>query len=191
MTKYLFDPGYGQHLVSLVFSLEDMYADINKFKNLGQKKFQFKQYYPSILKLVEQNTDFYLGCLLWAVYLKNQPESEIEGNYCLGKEYKEETSLIELLFLMSFYKTFSRDTKYYMNQDFTYPDDAMHILEVYKEFAVMNEGFIKVEKTTDLLLPNCLKTPSKEELDKIKTTIDKVIQTGDFNELYEIRGLIL
>ena len=40
MTKYLFDPGYGQHLVSLIFSLEDMYGDIQKFRNLGQKKVQ-------------------------------------------------------------------------------------------------------------------------------------------------------
>ena len=44
MTEYLFDPGYGRHLVSLIFSLEDMYGDINKFKNLNQKKFYFRQY---------------------------------------------------------------------------------------------------------------------------------------------------
>ena len=61
MAEYLFDPGYGQHLVSLIFSLEDMYADINKFKNLGQKKFQFKQYYSSIVKLLNHNIAFYLG----------------------------------------------------------------------------------------------------------------------------------
>ena len=61
MTEYLFDPGYGRHLVSLVFSLEDMYADINKFKNLNQKKFYFKQYYPGMLKLLKQNTAFYFG----------------------------------------------------------------------------------------------------------------------------------
>ena len=31
MSEYLFDPGYGRHLVSLIFSLEDMYGTINKF----------------------------------------------------------------------------------------------------------------------------------------------------------------
>ena len=139
MSEYLFDPGYGRHLVSLIFSLEDMYGTINKFKNLGQKKFQFKQYYPSILKLLKQNTAFYLGCMLWAVYLKSLTEGDIIDNYCLGKEYNEESSLIELLFLIKFTKTFSKDTKYYMNTDFSYPEEDAKILEVYKEFAILNE----------------------------------------------------
>ena len=150
MSEYLFDPGYGRHLVSLIFSLEDMYGTINKFKNLGQKKFQFKQYYPSILKLLKQNTAFYLGCMLWAVYLKSLTEGDIIDNYCLGKEYNEESSLIELLFLIKFTKTFSKDTKYYMNTDFSYPEEDAKMLEVYKEFAILNEGFVNTKKNTDL-----------------------------------------
>lgn len=191
MAEYLFDPGYGRHLVSLVFSLEDMYNDINKFKNLNQKKFYFKQYYPGMLKLLKQNTEFYLGCLLWAVYLKSLPEGEIVGNHCLGKEYDEDSSLVELLFLMNFMLTFSKDTKYFLGQDFKYSEEDMKMLEVYREFARMNEGFVKTEKNTDLMLPKSLKTPSKEDLTKIKDTIDKVTSTGDFNLLNELRGLIL
>lgn len=191
MTEYAFDPGYGRHLVSLIFSLEDMYSDINKFKNLNQKKFYFKQYYPGMIKLLKQNTAFYLGCLLWAVYLKAQPEGEIVGNHCLGNEYNEDTSLVELLFLMKFMRTFSKDTKYFMNQDFKYSEDDMAMLEVYKEFAVMNEGFVKTEKNTDLLLPKEVKTPSKEGLEKIKSTIDEVTSNGDFDKLNELKGLIL
>lgn len=191
MAEYLFDPGYGRHLVSLVFSLEDMYADINKFKNLNQKKFYFKQYYPGMLKLLKQNTAFYLGCLLWAVYLKAQPEGDIIGNHCLGKEYNENSSLVELLFLMSFMKTLSKDTKYFLNQDFKYSEEDMEMLEVYKEFAQINEGFVKVEKNTDLKLPECVKTPSKEDIEKIKRTIDTVVTTGEFDSLMELRGLIL
>lgn len=191
MTEYAFDPGYGKHLVSLVFSLEDMYADINKFKNLGQKKFYFKQYYPGMLKLLKQNTAFYMGCLLWAVYLKSQPEGDIIGNHCLGKEYDENSSLVELLFLMSFMRTFSKDTKYFMNIEFKYSEDDMKMLEVYKEFAQMNEGFVKVSKNTDLKLPECVKTPSKEDLDTIKTVIDEVTTSGNFDKLMELRGLIL
>ena len=191
MAEYLFDPGYSRHLVSLVFSLEDMYADINKFKNLNQKKFYFKQYYPSMIKLLKQNTAFYMGCLLWAVYLKSLPEGDITGNHCLGKEYDEEKSLVELLFLMSFMRTFSKDTKYFMNQDFKYSQEDMEMLEVYKEFAQMNEGFVKVQKNTELKLPKQIKTPSKEEINTIKSTIDTVVTTGDFDKLMELRGLIL
>lgn len=191
MTNYAFDPGYGKHLVSLVFSLEDMYADINKFKNLKQKQFYFKQYYPGMLKLLKQNTEFYLGCLLWAVYLKNQPEGDITGNHCLGKEYNEESSLVELIFLMKFMATFNKDTKYFMNQEFKYSEDDMAMLEVYKEFAVMNEGFVKTEKNTDLKLPKELKTPTEDELKIIKKTIDDVVQTGDFDKLNSLKGYIL
>lgn len=191
MTEYAFDPGYSRHLVSLVFSLEDMYSDINKFKNLNQKKFYFKQYYPGMIKLLNQNTSFYLGCLLWAVYLKSLPEGDIVGNHCLGKEYDEDKSLVELLFLMQFMRTFSKDTKYFMNQDFKYSEEDMEMLEVYKEFAIMNEGFVKTEKNTDLLLPKEVKTPTKDELNTIKTTIDEVVSGGDFSKLNGLRGLIL
>ncbi|MCR5266102.1 MAG: hypothetical protein K6E29_05855 [Cyanobacteria bacterium RUI128] len=191
MAEYLFDPGYGRHLVSLVFSLEDMYADINKFKNLGQKKFYFKQYYPGMIKLLKQNTAFYMGCLLWAVYLKSLPEGKITGNHCLGKEYDENSSLVELLFLMSFMRTLSKDTKYYLGQDYKYSEDDMAMLEVYKEFARMNEGFVKVEKNTDLKLPKEVKTPSKADLEKIKATINEAVSTGEFDALMDLRGLIL
>lgn len=191
MAEYLFDPGYGRHLVSLVFSLEDMYADINKFKNLNQKRFYFKQYYPGMIKLLKQNTEFYLGCLLWAVYLKSLPEGEISGNHCLGKEYHEESSLVELLFLMKFMTTFSKDTKYFMNQNFEYSKEDMAMLEVYKEFAQMNKGFVETKKNTDLQLPDVLKTPSAEELKTIKSTIDEVVSTGDFDKLNKLKGYIL
>ena len=191
MTEYLFDPGYSQHLVSLVFSLEDMYGDINKFKNLGQKKFRFKQYYPGMLKLLRQNTGFYLGCLLWATYLANQEDSDITNNYCLGKEYDEHQSLIELDFLIKFSQTFSKDTKYYMGIDFKFPEEDASMLGTYRAFAVMNEGFVNIKKTSDLKLPENIKKPSKEDLETIKTTIDKVVTTGDFDLLFDIRGLIL
>lgn len=191
MTKYLFDPGYSQHLVSLIFSLEDMYGDINKFKNLGQKKFRFKQYYSGILKLIKQNTAFYLGCLLWAVYISNNEEGDITDNYCLGKKYNEQQSLIELDFLIKFSQNFSKDTKYYMGTDYKFPEEDAEMLGTYRAFAVMNEGFVNIKKNTDLKLPNNIKIPSQEDLQTIKTTIDKVVSTGNFDLLYEVRGLIL
>ena len=55
----------------------------------------------------------------------------------------------------------------------------------------MNEGFVKTEKNTDLKLPSSIKTPDKNSLESIKTTIDKVVSTGNFDLLNELRGLIL
>ena len=132
-----------------------------------------------------------MGCLLWAVYLKSQPEGEVINNHCFGKEYNEDSSLVELLFLMKFMRTFSKDTKYYMGQDFKYSESDMEMLEIYKEFAQMNEGFVKTEKNTDLKLPSSVKTPSKAELETIKSTIDEVVKTGDFDKLMDLRGLVI
>ncbi|MCD8377398.1 MAG: hypothetical protein LUB59_01270 [Candidatus Gastranaerophilales bacterium] len=191
MTEYLFDPGYGRHLNSLIYTLEDIYETIGKFKNLSQRKFKFKQYFPAILELLDQNTTFYLGCLLWAVYLKSQPEGDIINNHCLGNVFDEQTSLIELLFLMKFSQTFSKDTKYYLNEDFVYPEEYSGILEIYKEFAILNDGFVNTKKNTDITIPDKLKTPPPEDLETIKRTIDETVSTGDFDKLLKIRGLIL
>lgn len=191
MTEYAFDPGYGRHLVSLVFSLEDIYSDINRYKNLKQKQFCFRQYYSGIIKLLNQNIEFYLGCLLWAVYLKSQPEGDIVGNHCLGKEYDEEKSLVELLFLIKFLLTFNKDTKYYMNQEFKYSQEDLEMLNIYKEFAELNEGFVHTEKNTDLKLPPAVKTPTESELKQIKETIDTVVTTGEFSRLTKLRGYII
>ena len=65
------------------------------------------------------------------------------------------------------------------------------MLEIYKKFAQMNEGFVNVQKNTDLKLPKEVKSPNKEEINIIKETIDKVVSTGDFNLLYDLRGYIL
>ena len=37
-----FDPGYAKHITSFINNIEYIYSEINKFKNLGQKKFKFK-----------------------------------------------------------------------------------------------------------------------------------------------------
>ena len=92
---------------------------------------------------------------------------------------------------MKFMRTFSKDTKYYMGQDFKYSESDMEMLEIYKEFAQMNEGFVKTEKNTDLKLPSSVKTPSKNELNTIKSTIDEVVLTGNFDKLMDIKGLVI
>ena len=115
-----FDPGYGQYLTSFINTIEYMYGEINKFKNLGQKKFKFKTFYPQILALIEQNTAFYLGCMLWAIYVKSQNNATLTGNHCLGQEYNEELELMEINYMVEFINHFDKDTKYYLNKTFDY-----------------------------------------------------------------------
>ena len=38
-----FDPGWGKHVLVYSGTVEYLYRDINKFKNMGQRSFKFKQ----------------------------------------------------------------------------------------------------------------------------------------------------
>lgn len=187
-----FDPGYGQYLTSFINNLEYMYAEVGKFKNLGQKKFKFKTFYPQILTLIEQNTAFYLGCMLWASYVNAQKGAELTGNHCLGQEYNEELELMEVNFMIAFINNFNKDTKYYLNLGYEFPKEKMEILEIYTEFAKLNRGFVDSKTSDDIKLPAKLK---KVDADGIKTIYDtimnEVIPTGDFEKLYTLKDLIL
>lgn len=187
-----FDPGYGQYLTSFINNIEYIYGEVNKFKNLGQKKFKFKTFYPQILALIEQNTAFYLGCMLWATYVKSQKGATLTGNHCLGQEYNEEMELMEINYMVEFINHFNKDTKYYLNLGFEFPRDKMEILETYKEFAKLNEGFVNSKTADDIKIPSSLKTPTDNEIKTIYNTIQKeVISSGDFEKLYTLKNLIL
>ena len=193
MTKTIpFDPGYGQHLNSFIINVENMYTEINKFKNLGQKKFKFKVFHPQITALLEKNTAFYLGCLLWATYVVSNKGLELIGNHCYGNEYNEEFELQEINYMAEFVKFYGKDTKYYLNTNFEYSTESQQILDIYKEFAKMNEGFVKSKNSDDIKMPKSLKTPDEKGIAKIFETITKeVIPTGDFSKLYKLKSLIM
>lgn len=187
-----FDPGYAPYLTSFISNIEYMYADINKFKNLGQKRFKFKTYYPQILALIEQNVAFYLGCLLWATYVSSQKGCEITGNNCLGLEYKEEIELEEINYISEFVKYLGKDTTYYLNMNYEFPKEKQDILEIYKEFAKLNEGFVESKTSDDIKLPAQLNTPNEDGIKQIYETITKeVVTTGNFEKLYTLKDIIL
>ncbi len=187
-----FDPGYGQHLNSFIFNVENMYSEINKFKNLGQKKFKFKVFHPQVVAMIEKNTAFYLGCMLWATYVVSNKSAELTGNHCFGNEYVENDELAEINYMNEFIKCYNKDTKYYLNVEFAYSQESQEILDIYKEFAKMNEGFVNSKTSDDIKLPSQLKTPDEAGIKKIYETITKeVVTTGDFNKLYELKDLII
>lgn len=187
-----FDPGYGKNITSFINNIEFMYSEINKFKNLGQKRFKFKTYYPQIIALIEQNVAFYLGCLLWATYVVSQKGCELTGNNCFGLEYTEEVELEEVNYIVEFIKHFNKDTKYYLNVFFEYTEDKMKILEVYKEFAKLNEGFVNSKTADDIKLPKQLKTPVEKDIKTIFETItNEVVKNGNFEKLYTLKDYIL
>ena len=183
-----FDPGFGPYILAFRGTVEYLYADINRFRNLSQKKLKFMQYYKKILEIFNNNLGFYVGCLMWAAYIKTQPEQQILSNHCLGQEYNEEVNISETQFMLSFTELFVKDMKYYLGQNYTFDENIIKLLKVYEEFLVMNKGFIKSEKNTDINLPSSVKTEKAEEF---KSHIEEVLKTQDLSKLLSYLPTIL
>ena len=70
--------------------------------------------------------------------------------------------------------------KYFMSEDFAFDTKILKILEAYREFLILNKGFIESEKNTDILLPKSVNTDKAETY---KETIEEVLKTGKLDEL--------
>ena len=178
MTKTLngleFDPGFGPYILAFRGAVEYLYIDINKFKNLSQKKMKFRQYYKKILEIFNNNLGFYVGCLMWAAYIKTQPKQEILSNHCYGQEYNEQENLSDTQFMINFTNLFPKDTKYFLSENFQFEENIIKLLHVYEEFLILNKGFVNSKYNTDIILPESVKT---ENAESYKSSIEKVLET--------------
>ena len=183
-----FDPGFGPFILAFRGTVEYLYMDINRFKNLSQKKMKFRQYYKRFLEMFYNNIGFYVGCLMWAAYIKTQPEQEILNNPCLGGEYNDEENTADTDFMIKFLELFPKDMKYFLDIDYKINEDDMKILKLYREFLVLNKGFVNSKTNVDIVLPDGIKT---ENAENFKNIIDEVIKSEDLSKLVEYRNLIL
>ena len=131
MSGLEFDPGFAPYILAFRGTVEYLYMDINRFKNLSQKKMKFKQYYKKMLDMFNNNLGFYVGCLMWAAYIKTQPEQEILNNNCLGQEYNEEENISDTEFMIKFLELLPKDVKYFLGQNYEINQSDMKILELY------------------------------------------------------------
>lgn len=183
-----FDPGFAPYIMAFSGSLEVIYYEINKFKNFSQKKMKFMQYHKKILEIFNNNLGFYVGCLMWAGYLKTQPEQNILSNPCLGTEYNEDDNIREVVFMQEFIELFKKDMKYFLGQDFKFEPQVMKLLETYKEFLTLNKGFVETKLTSDVVLPSNLKIKGANSF---KQKIDTVLDTKDLSKLLEYLPTII
>lgn len=187
---YLFDPGYAQHTTILSINMEYIYLNLSQYKNLGQKKMQFKMVYPKILKMMDNNAGFCLGSLLWAAYLKSQGNVKIEGNPCLGGTYDEAETVEEADYSIEYYERLKKDAKYYLGLDYEINSLHVKILELYKEFLILNMGFVSTRTSEDIQLPTQIDIPSSQDAQKIYDKIQEVIESGKLLDLVDVFGLI-
>ena len=117
-----FDPGFAPYILAFQGTVEYLYSDINRFKNFSQKKMKFMQYYKKVLQILDNNLGFYVGCLMWAAYIKTQPQQEILSNHCYGKEYHDEIRDAEVSFMLQFVELFPKDMKYFLAQDYSFDE---------------------------------------------------------------------
>jgi len=183
-----FDPGFAPYILAFQGSVEYLYNDINRFKNFSQKKMKFMQYYKKILEVFNNNLGFYVGCLMWAAYIKTQPKQKILSNHCFGHEYDEKANVAETEFMIQFLELFPKDMKYFLGQNFVFDTNIFKLLETYKEFLIINEGFVKSEYNSDIQLPEQIKT---ENAEAYKTQIEKVLETKDLSKLLKYLSTII
>ncbi len=184
-----FDPGFIQHMSAFVPNIEYVYNSLTQCSNFNQKKMQFKMFYPKIQSLLKNYIGFYLGCMLWAIYIKQFDDAKILNNLCFGGEYDEKESLSEVDFVIEYTEQLEKDAKYYAGQNFELDETSQRILTTYREFLKLNEGFVKTQTTNDIKLPSFLKTPA--DLEAINKEIEKVCENGKLTELLPLAEAIL
>ena len=185
-----FDPGIAKHTTILSISTDYIYQNIDKIKNFGQKKLKFKIYYPQIVRMIDNNIGFCMGSMLWAIYIKSLGNINIEGNPCYGDTYNEAETVEEINFLTEFLSKLKKDAKYYINTNYEINPVYIKILNLYKEFLVINKNFVSTKTTNDLILPDNFKKPSADELQKIYSKIGEVTKNGKLIELSEVFGYV-
>ena len=181
-----FDPGFVQHISAFVPNIEYAYQSLNRYSNFGMKKQQFKMLLPKIKKLIENYTGFYMGCMLWASYIKNLDNTRILNNFGFGTDYNEEETLSEVDFIINYPEQFKKDVKYYTGQNYSVDIDTINILNAYRNFLKINHGFTKTEMTSDIVVPDNFKNIGKDE--EILAKIEEVIETGNLKDLTAYRG---
>ena len=183
-----FDPGFGPYILAFRGTLEYLYADMNRFKNFSQKKMKFMQYHKKFIEMFENNLGFYVGCLMWAAYIKTQPKQKILSNHCLGQEYNEEANISDTQFMLQFTELFPKDMKYFLGKNYSFDTKIVELLKVYEEFLVLNKGFVESEYNTDIELPKSVKVESAEQY---KIQIEEVLKTEDLSKLLEYLPIII
>jgi len=180
----LFDPGYAPIVIDSIGQIGYTYYMFSAINNLKIKKINFPGVLNKLEKYLKTNVAFYLGCMLWASYIKQFKGAKIEGNKLLGEVCEEKEYLSEIEFLIDFVKsTLLRDSKYYLNKTYTPDKRYLPILEAYREFLILNKGFCSCANVDDIILPNSIK--ALEEFEEANKNIQEAIKEGNIDGLLD------
>lgn len=183
-----FDPGLGKLAADLYTEVYILENDLANMPQLPRKIRYFRISCKRIVKVLLNNLAFYKGCLAWAYYIVNKyPECNLSGNpfISLTEEQKAQYAPTELVdFCIEYLPKFYSDLKYYNVKNVILPEDTEYILNTYREFVAMNEGFINTYKASDIQLPEGLNF--KKSLNEIKDEITSAVEQQDISNLINL-----
>ena len=188
--KVLFDPGYAPLVMDSIGQVGYTYYTFNAISNLKLKRQSYPIISIKLEKLLKTNIAFYLGCLLWASYI-SKFDKEIIGNKLLNEETNEEEYTSEINFLIDFVQNqMPRDYKYYKNKIYNPDERFLNILNAYKDFLILNDGFVNCSKTSQIKLPESLKKLQDDEYEKINSGIQEAIKEKNLEKLFDFYSFI-
>lgn len=182
--KALFDPGFNpilNHFIPVYTEFSNLLASAPKQQT---KKKLYMVNAPIVKNSLKSTVGFWLGCILWAVYLKNHFDAqEIEGNSMLNID-EEEIEFIHAQneVIENYFKSYSAEVKKYIGIQAQLPEKYKEIFEDYKEFTELNNHFRLTKLTSELKLPSKYdREYSKEEIEKIFSDIQDIISSKDLS----------
>ena len=187
----LFDPGFAPLVIDSIGQVGYTYYMFSAVPDLKLKRLNFLHIYNKLQKLLKTNIAFYLGCLMWASYIKKFDNYKIEGNKLLGEDCKEEEYTSEIDFLIDFIvNQLPRDCKYYQNRKYIPDEKYLPILKTYRDFLVLNKGFVECGNTNQIALPKNIKNLSDIEKDNLNEKIQQALLNKNIDELLDSYTLI-
>ncbi len=190
-----FDPGFGPNVYDLRENVEAVAFEISKYKSPHQKKFHFSRFEPALMNIINNNAGFYLGCILWGAYIlyrfKDNPK-EISGNPYVGvseEQLKDINFTQNIDFLIEYLPKFDKDCRFFLGKPSRISEDLNKILESYREFVLLNGGFVKTVSSSDVQIPESYKYLEKlnrDELDSMYGKIKAIIETGKLEEILSL-----
>ena len=186
-----FDPGFAPVVMDALGQVGYIYYTFCAIQNVKLKKMNFVHTSRKLEFYLKKNIAFYLGCLLWASYIKQFDDYAIEGNKLLGEVCEEDEYTSEINFLIDFVSNqLPRDFKYYLGKNYISDEKYLPILKTYKQFLVLNKGFVECSKTNQIIIPDNLKKLSDENLNLVNEKIQKAIQEKELEQLFDCFDLI-
>jgi len=197
--KVLFDPGFSQFSVDFPSEAFEYLDQIAKLKQNHQKKFAFTKLETQIVPIIRHYASFYLGCILWGIYLSEKYKDdarEITGNPILSMTEEEKSKINydnEIDFILNFSQKLESSSKFYLNRPSKIQSELLKYIELYKDFANINDNFKNLVYTNDIKIPQIALTIincNENSVDMLKSKIEEAIDARNLELLLACGYLI-